>query len=120
MNKDQSLTWELLTILGVILLLISPLGQWLAGVVYEASVHHDMNLSFNPFGGSKTSTFQPTSSSSSGGSRSGSSGTSLFNVGIIDANGEAGTMQVVAHDQASALGNATQGGNTPTGIVSFV
>jgi hypothetical protein len=118
MNKDQSLTWELLVILGIILLLISPIGQWLAGIVYEASVHHDMNLTFNPFDSKKTSTFQPTSSG--GGSGGGSGGTSLFNVGIIDANGEPGTMQVVAHDQASALGNATQGGNTPTGIVSFV
>jgi hypothetical protein len=64
------------------------------------------------------------SSSGVGGSGSKSSGsgggTSLFNVPIIDSSGGVGTIQVVAHDAASAIVNATQGGNTPTGGATSV
>ena len=42
-------------------------------------------------------------------------GTSLWNVPIVDAQGGAGWIQVVAHDAAGAVENAHQGGNTPTG-----
>jgi hypothetical protein len=46
--------------------------------------------------------------------------TSLFNVPIVDASGGTGTIQVVAHDAASAVANAHQGGNTPTGSATPV
>jgi hypothetical protein len=54
-------------------------------------------------------------SGSSSGSSGPSGGTRLFNVPIIGPDGGAGTIQVVAHDPASAVINASQGGNTPTG-----
>jgi hypothetical protein len=118
MNTKQSMTWELLLILGIVLLLTSPVGDWLASIVREITVHHDMNLSFNPF--SKTSVIGGTGimhdvNLPAGGGGGGSGGTSLFNVPIVNASGEPGTIQVVAHDAASATGNAYQGGNTPTG-----
>lgn len=43
------------------------------------------------------------------------SGTSLFNVAITGPDGTAGTIQVIAHDAASAIINAMQGGNIPRG-----
>jgi len=120
MNKQQAMTWELLLILGIILLLTSPVGDWLGSIVRELTVHHDMNLSFNPF--SKTSIIGGTGithganiPAGGGGGGGGGGGTSLFNVPIVNAAGEPGTIQVVAHDVASAQGNAYQGGNTPTG-----
>jgi len=42
-------------------------------------------------------------------------GTSLYNVPIVDQYGGKGSIQVVAHDVQSAVENAHQGGNTPTG-----
>src|SRR5215471_9514978 len=120
MNSKQAMTWELLLILGIILLLTSPIGDWLGSIVQELTVHHDMNLSFNPL--SKTSIISGTGithdvnqPASGGGGGGGGGGTSLFNVPIVSSSGEAGTIQVVAHDVASAQNNAYQGGNTPTG-----
>lgn len=120
MNSKQAMTWELLLILGIILLLTSPVGDWLGSIVQTLTVHHDMNLSFNPL--SKTSIIGGTGIThgvnqpgGSGGGGGGGGGTSLFNVPIVDSSGGAGTIQVVAHDAASASNNAYQGGNTPTG-----
>jgi len=112
------MTWELLLILGVVLLLVSPVGDWLGSIVYEIATHHDMNLNFNPF--SKTSIIKGTGITAgtmqpAGGGGGGSGGTSLFNVPITGPEGTPGTIQVVAHDVASAQVNAYQGGNTPTG-----
>lgn len=58
------------------------------------------------------------SASSSPGASSGGSGggsTSLWNVPILGPDGTQGSIQVVAHDAASAVENAHQGGNTPIG-----
>lgn len=52
------------------------------------------------------------------GGGSGGGGVSLWNVPIIDSSGVPGTIQVDAHDAASAVQNAFQGGNTPTGDAS--
>lgn len=50
-----------------------------------------------------------------GGGGQSQSGTQLYNVPIIGPDGGVGTIQVVAHDPQSAVQNAHQGGNTPTG-----
>lgn len=111
MNKDQSFTWELLLLLGIVIILISPIGQWLAELVKEIATYHNIQLNFG-FGGLGQSTTSAHSVSTSGSS---SGNPTLFNVPITDANGVAGTIQVVAHDAAGAVENASQGGNTPTG-----
>lgn len=119
MNKSQSMTWELLLILGIVLLLISPVGNWLGSVVGLISTHHDVKLNFNPLNPGSTSLNNSAGTVTSSGVTNKSSGSGsnpqLFNVPIIDASGGAGTIQVVASDAASALQNATQGGNKPTG-----
>lgn len=119
MNRTQSMTWELLLILGIVLLLVSPIGNWLGSIVEEMATGHKVNLSLNPFaksettpGGSDALTHGAMIPGNSGG---GGGGTSLFNVPIVNSAGEPGTIQVVAHDSASAQNNAYQGGNTPTG-----
>lgn len=114
MNKDQSFTWELLLLLGIVVILISPVGAWLADVVKEIATYHNVQLNFG-FGGFGQSS---TSAHTSTGIQFGGSNPSLFNVPITNANGEPGTIQVVAHDAAGALANATQGGNTPTGVAT--
>lgn len=121
MDRNQSLTWEFLVILGVVLVIISPIGEWLSSIVYEISVKHDVKLTFNPLTNPLSGIFHaPMIGGGSGGSGGGSGGTSLFNVPIVDSSGGAGTIQVVAHDAASAENNAHQGGNTPTGAASAV
>ena len=106
----------MLLILGIVILLTSPVGNWLGSIVRELSVHHEVKLGF---GGGK-STFDnnatKTGSSGGGGGSGGfSSSPQLFNVPIMDASGGMGTIQVLAHDASAALGNASQGGNTPVG-----
>jgi len=111
MNKDQSFTWELLLLLGIVVILISPIGAWLADVVKEIATYHNVQLNFG-FGGLGSSA---TSAHSAPAGNTGGNNPSLFNVPIVNANGEAGSIQVVASDASAALSNATQGGNTPTG-----
>jgi hypothetical protein len=111
MNKDQSFTWELLLLLGITVILISPIGNWLADVVKEIATYHNVQLNFGFGGLGNSQTSAHTAPTQSGGG----SNPSLFNVPIVNSNGEAGTIQVVASDAASALTNATQGGNRPTG-----
>ena len=123
MNDDQSQTLDLLVILGVVAVLISPLGQWLAGIVEEIATHHTVNTNFNPFSGKQDTTSMGDTfhapNISSGNSNGGSS-PSLWNVPIIGSNGEPGSIQVVAHDPAGAVENAHQGGNIPAGEASPV
>jgi hypothetical protein len=122
MREEQAITWSLLMVLGIVVVWVSPWGKWLSEVVKEITTYHETKLDFNPLseiqgppnplqnipgiGGLFHGANQP---ADSGG------GTSLFNVPITNANGEPGSIQVVAHDSASAVGNASQGGNTPTG-----
>lgn len=74
-----------------------------------------LNLGASASGNSSSS-----GSSSGGGGSSSGGGTSLYNVPIVGPDGTAGTIQVVAHDPASAVQNATQGGNSPTGAAVAV
>jgi|SRR5215469_3986004 len=99
MNKDQSLTFELLLILGVVLILISPLGQWLAGLVSEMIVPHKINLTLNPFDQSPTTT-------TTGGP------TALVGHYTVDLAG-GGQMTVNASDPAAARANVIAEGGTP-------
>lgn len=117
MDRNQSLTWEFLVILGVVLVIISPIGEWLASIVYEISVKHDVKMTFNPLTNPLDNIFHAPMIGGNG-NGNGSGGTSLFNVPIVNSSGEAGSIQVVAHDSASAIENAHQGGNTPTGNAS--
>lgn len=48
MNKHQTNTFELLLILGVVLLLVSPIGSWLGALVQEIVTSHKVSLDFNP------------------------------------------------------------------------
>lgn len=62
------MTFELLIILGVVLVLVSPVGQWLNGLVQEITTYHKVNLSFNPLNlGPSTSGAAASSGSGSGG-----------------------------------------------------
>lgn len=106
LNDDQSLTFELLMILGLVLILISPLGQWLAGIVQEIATHHDFKLTFNPLDKTSTtfhSTNQPVSS--------GGSNAPIGHYTIDLAGG--GQMTVNASSQQAAIENAKAEGGTP-------
>lgn len=125
MNTHQHMTWELLLILGIVLLLISPIGDWLGSIIEDLSTYHDAKLNLNPFGGNSTTQIGPDTGithgamipADNGGSNSAlrTDTPSLWNVPIVDANGEAGTIQVVSGSLSGAIQNAHQGGNTPTG-----
>lgn len=99
------MTWEFLVILGVVLLLTSPVGDWLAGLVREASTHHDMKLSLNPF--DKTTA----SGSGSGGSGGSSSNSPIGHFDIPLEGG--GAMNVNAHSLQDAIGNVASTGAHP-------
>lgn len=99
MNKDQNLTFELLLILGVVLLLISPIGQWLAGLVSEIVVPHKINLTLNPFDQS------PTTATTGG-------PTSLVGHYTVPLAG-GGSMTVNASDPNAARQNVIAEGGTP-------
>jgi len=99
MNKDQSLTFELLLILAVVLVLISPLGEWLAGLVREITVTHKINLTLNPFD-------QTPTTATTGGS------TALVGHYTVPLAG-GGEMRVNASDPAAARANVIAEGGTP-------
>lgn len=108
MNKNQGLTWELLLILGIVVLLMSPVGDWLGSIVSEIATKHNMNLTFNPLDRSKTSVTPGTGINASGNSGSNSA------VGhyTIDLAG-GGQMTVNASSQAAAVENVKAQGGTP-------
>ena len=114
-NQDQANTFELLLVLGIVLLLVSPVGKWLGDIVKEITTKHDVNLSLNPFQQSTTTSTTTKGPNQPAGSSGPSGATRLFNVPIVGPTGEAGSIQVVAHDVQSAFQNAYQGGNVPTG-----
>jgi len=103
MDKNQSLTFELLIILGVVLVLISPVGQWLASIVEEIATSHKFNLSFNPFdkGPSQVASNAPASQSSSH--------TSSYTVDLAGG----GQMTVNANSPQAARDNVVAQGGTP-------
>lgn len=108
LNDDQSITWELLLILGIVVLLMSPIGSWLGSIVQEITTHHDVNLSLNPF--AKDSTTQ---SGGSGGSSSGGSGGNAA-VGHYTVNlAGGGQMTVNASSPQAAVQNVSAEGGTP-------
>jgi len=48
MNQDQSFTWELLLILGLIVVFISFWGKILGGIVQEILTRHELELNWDP------------------------------------------------------------------------
>lgn len=105
MNKSQSNTFELLIILGVILVLVSPIGQWLAEVVQQITTHHNVTLNFNPFA-QGPSTVMGANQPAGGGSNA------LVGHYTIDLAG-GGQMTVNANSQAAAIENVKAEGGTP-------
>jgi hypothetical protein len=104
-NKDQALTWELLIILGIVVLLMSPVGDWLGNVVSEITTHHNMNLTFNPLDRS-TSVTPGTGIAGGGGSNA---GVGHFTVNLAGG----GQMTVNASDPSAAVANVKAEGGTP-------
>jgi hypothetical protein len=105
-DKNQSLTWELLLILGIVLLLMSPVGDWLGSIVQEISTHHNMNLTFNPLDTKTTTTMGPMIPGGNAGSNN--------LVGHYTVNlASGGQMTVNASDPAAAVANVKAEGGTP-------
>lgn len=107
LNDDQGMTWELLMILGIVLLLISPVGDWLAGVVREITTHHNMNLDFNPL--HTGTSIQPGTGVNTGGSSSSNAGVGHFIVNLAGG----GQMNVNASSPQAAVENVKAQGGTP-------
>ena len=107
MNKDQSITWELLLILGIVVLLMSPVGTWLGSVISEITTHHNMNLDFNPLHTS-TSIQAGTGVNAGGG---GGSNNAIGHYTVNLAGG--GQMNVNASSPQAAVANVSAEGGTP-------
>lgn len=99
MNKSQSMTWELLLILGIVLLLVSPIGDWLGSIVSEIATHHDVSMTFNPFAKVSTTTTQGGSSGPIG----------HYTIPLLGG----GDMTVNANSQQAAIENVRAQGGTP-------
>ncbi len=112
--------------IGPLVLIIGLLGVWAffkgkSKEVLDAITNTGFSTSLDNALGNLNLSPSGTASSSAGSVGSSTSGgTSLFNVPIIGPDGTTGTIQVVAHDAASAAINATQGGNSPTGPATGV
>jgi len=106
MDKNQGVTWELLLILGIVVLLMSPVGDWLASIVREIATHHDMNLTFNPLDNSTSIIHGPMEPASGGGSNQ------LVGHYTVNLAG-GGQMTVNASDPNAAVANVRAEGGTP-------
>lgn len=105
LDDNQSITWELLLVLGIVLLLISPVGNWLASIVREISTHHNMNLTFNPLDTKTSTTMGPMQPASGESNRS---------VGHYTVNlSGGGQMTVNANSPQAAVENVKAEGGTP-------
>lgn len=110
LNDDQSVTWELFLVLGIVLLLISPIGKWLGGIVQEITTHHDVTLNWNPFAQSTTGS----STASSSTPQSSSGGGSNAAVGHYTVNlAGGGQMTVNASSPSAAVENVKAEGGKP-------
>ena len=107
MDKNQSLTWELLLILGIVVLLMSPVGDWLGSIVREIATKHDMNLTFNPLDRTSSIIHGPMESGGGGGGSNQLVGHYTVNL----AGG--GQMTVNASDPQAAIANVKAEGGTP-------
>lgn len=90
----------------MILVLVSPIGQWLAGIVSEIAVHHDFKLNFNPLA-QGSSTFHSANQPAGGGG----SNAPVGHYTIDLAGG--GQMTVNANSQQAAIENVKVEGGTP-------
>jgi hypothetical protein len=107
MNKDQSVTWELLLILGIVVLLMSPVGTWIGSIILEITTHHNVNLSLNPFQSDSTTMGTNQLASSGGGGSNAPVGHYVVNL----AGG--GQMNVNANSPQAAVANVSAEGGTP-------
>ena len=108
MDKNQSLTWELLLILGIVVLLMSPVGDWLGSIVQTLATHHDMNLTFNPLDNKTTVT--PGTGIMAGPNQPASN--SLVGHYTVNLAG-GGQMTVNANSPQAAVQNVSTQGGTP-------
>jgi hypothetical protein len=109
LDDNQSVTFELLLILGMIVLLMSPVGDWLGSIVREISVKHDMNLTFNPLDNKTTIT--PGTGITAGPMQPGGSNQLVGHYTVNLAGG--GQMTVNASDPQAAVANVKAEGGTP-------
>lgn len=112
LNDDQSVTWELFLVLGIVLLLISPIGKWLGGIVQEITTHHDVTLNWNPFAQSSSSSgtaSTPASSGSSGGGGGSNAAVGHYTVNLAGG----GQMTVNASSPQAAVENVSAEGGKP-------
>jgi hypothetical protein len=110
MKGNQALTMELLIILGVILVMVSPIGSWLAGLVDEITVHHDFQLNFNPFA-QGTTKFNSAATSGSSGDGGGQNNALVGHFDVPLEGG--GSINVNASSQSAAEDNVRAQGGTP-------
>jgi hypothetical protein len=108
MDNNQSLTWELLLILGIVVLLMSPIGDWLGSIVQEIATHHNMNLTFNPL---QTSTSVTPGTGINAPGNSGGSNSAVGHYTVNLAGG--GQMTVNASSPSAAVENVKAEGGTP-------
>jgi|SRR5215469_11200364 len=109
MDKHQSLTWELLLILGIVVLLMSPVGDWLGSIVREIATKHDMNLTFNPLD-RRATTITPGTGIMHDVNQPGSN--SLVGHYTVNLAG-GGQMTVNANSPQAAVANVSAEGGTP-------
>lgn len=116
MNKHQGFTWELLIILGLVALFVSPVGTWLGSIVYEISQHHDISLTFNPFD-KRSTTFSNSTGTLSGGTFTNTSSSDGTSSGLVHSYNiplqGGGAMTVNANSQQAAIQNVQAEGGTP-------
>lgn len=103
MNKSQSTTWELLLILGLVVLFISPVGQWLGRIVAEIATPRKVNMNLNPFSSDQTTTMGPMQPAGN------NQPVGHFNVPLQGG----GFMNVNASDMQAAIENVKVQGGTP-------
>jgi len=96
-------------ILGIIVLLMSPVGDWLGSIVREISTKHDMNLTFNPLD-NKTS-ITPGTGIMHDTMQPGGSNNLIGHYTVNLAGG--GQMTVNASDPNAAIANVKAEGGTP-------
>ena len=87
---------------------MSPVGNWLGSIVYEITVHHDMNLTFNPL--DQSTSITPGTGVRADVNQPGSN--SLVGHYTVNLAG-GGQMTVNANSPQAAVANVSAEGGTP-------
>lgn len=106
LKDEQAVTMSLLLMLAVVVIWVSPWGDWLASIVREITVPHQFKLTFNPIGSPATQ-FQNAATGGGGGS-----GTGLvhgFNIPLAGG----GSITTNSTSMQGAIDNVKSTGATP-------